>query len=121
MDIVGSNAMSDASKRNFDKIADRLHHQAEVEALRITTHAHQEMVEEDISLEDLITALRRARVLEDYPDHRHGACCLVLGETRTGRFLHVVCTTWFDVAIIITVYEPKPPKWVTPSQRGKRQ
>jgi hypothetical protein len=79
------------------------------------------MVEEDISLEDLIAVLRRARVLENYPDHKRGACCLLLGQTGTGRFLHVVCTTSLDVAIIITVYEPRPPKWVTPLQRGKRE
>ena len=113
--------LSGANKRNFDTIADRLHKQAEVESLRITIHAHGEMVEEDISLQDLIAALRRATVLEHYPDHKRGACCLVLGETGTGRFLHVVCTTSLDVAIIITVYEPKPPKWVTPWQRGKKE
>jgi hypothetical protein len=112
--------MSDPNKGNADTIADRLHQQAEVESLRITAHAHQEMVEEGISLEDLITVLHRATLLENYPDHKRGACRLVLGETGTGRFLHVVCTTSLDVAIIITVYEPKPPKWVTPLQRGKR-
>jgi hypothetical protein len=113
--------MSDVNKGDFDTIADRLRRQAEVESLRITTHAHQEMVEEGISLEDLITVLRRASLLENYPDHKRGACCLVLGQTGTGRFLHVVCTTSLDVAIIITVYEPRPPKWVTPLQRGKRE
>jgi hypothetical protein len=113
--------MSDANRGNSDAIADRLHAQAEAESLRITAHAHQEMVEEDVSLEDVIMVLRRATVLENYPDHKRGACCLALGQTGTGRFLHVVCTTSLDVAIIITVYEPKPPKWVTPSQRGRKE
>lgn len=32
--------MSDVNKGNADAIADRLHQQAELESLRITTHAH---------------------------------------------------------------------------------
>jgi len=113
--------MSHVNKENFDTIVDRLRRQAEAEYLRITTHAHQEMVEEDVSLADVIMVLRRATVLENYPEHKRGACCLVLGQTGTGRFLHVVCTTSLDVAILITVYEPKPPKWVTPSERGRKE
>jgi hypothetical protein len=34
-----------------------------------------------------------------------------------GRPLHVACTTGRPMVTIITVYEPKPPKWVTPSKR----
>jgi hypothetical protein len=30
----------------------------------------------------------------------------------------VVCTTGLEVIVVITVYEPKPPKWATPFQRG---
>jgi hypothetical protein len=32
--------MSDVNKGNADAIVDRLHQQAELESLRITTHAH---------------------------------------------------------------------------------
>ncbi len=34
-----------------------------------------------------------------------------------GRTLHIVCTTAQATLIIITVYEPLPPKWTTPTQR----
>lgn len=34
--------------------------------------------------------------------------------------LHVVSTTAQPVLVIITVYEPKPPKWVTPTQRSEK-
>ena len=34
------------------------------------------------------------------------------------RYLHIVCTTSLGLATIITVYEPKLPKWVTPFKRG---
>jgi hypothetical protein len=56
-------------------------------------------------------------MLEDYPQHRRGACCLLHGVDGDGRDIHVVCTTAQSALIIITVYLPKPPKWVTPSRR----
>lgn len=35
-----------------------------------------------------------------------------------GRTLHVVCTINRSPLLIITVYEPKPPKWITPTRRS---
>lgn len=102
-----------------EAIVARLRDQAAREAIRITVHAHQEMVEDEVSYEEILEVLAEAHILEDYPEHRRGPCCLVCGRTSQGRFIHVVCTTSLDPAIIITVYEPKPPKWVSPFQRGK--
>ncbi|HEX7184039.1 MAG TPA: DUF4258 domain-containing protein [Thermoanaerobaculia bacterium] len=98
----------------------RLHDQAKQESLRITQHAQQEMAEEDILISDVLAALRSCQIVENYPEHRRGPCCLVCGYTEQGRPLHVVCTTTKPLLILITVYEPKPPKWVTPTQRGQR-
>lgn len=80
-------------------------------------HAQQEMVEEDVSLDDVLEAISQGQVLEDYPEHRRGACCLLNGVTREGRAIHVVCTSDQPTLVIITVYEPLWPKWVTPTQR----
>ncbi|MBI3972422.1 MAG: DUF4258 domain-containing protein [Chloroflexi bacterium] len=60
-------------------------------------------------------------MLENYPEHRRGACCLIGGTTSTGRPIHVVCTTARPMLIIITAYEPQPPKWITPTQRRPSQ
>ena len=89
--------------------------------VRITQHAHQEMAEEDITWEEVEQAIASAQLLENYPRHRRGACCLICGYTADGRPLHVVCTTSRPMLIIITVYEPRPPKWVTPVQRGRKR
>lgn len=75
------------------------------------------MAEEDIILDEVLEAIASGDILENYPEHRRGACCLLNGLTKKGRPLHIVCTTTMPVLIIITVYEPKPPKWVTPAQR----
>ena len=96
---------------------DRIQAQARVGDLRVTQHAQQEMIEEQISLDDVLEAISQGIVLEDYPQHRRGACCLVYGRTRAGQAVHVVCTSAQPTLIIITVYEPKLPKWITPRQR----
>lgn len=85
-------------------------------------HAVTEMGEEQIALAEVKEVLRSpdSVVLENYPTHRRGACCLVGGRTLSDRHLHVVCTTDAEPLIIITVYVPLPPKWVTPTQRGRR-
>lgn len=98
----------------------RFREQVEREDFRVTQHAQQEMAEEDVSLEDTLQAILSGQILENYPEHRRGPCCLVCGYTDQGRPLHVVCTTAQPLLILITVYEPKPPKWVTPAQRGPR-
>lgn len=97
----------------------RIRLQASTEAVRLTQHAQQEMTEEGILLDEVLSALTSAHVLEDYPEHRRGPCCLVYGKTPGGRNLHVVCTADRPVLIIITVYEPMPPKWVTPTERSR--
>jgi hypothetical protein len=91
---------------------------ARSESVRVTVHAHQEMVEENVSMDDVLEAITAGDIIEDYPTHRRGACCLVGGTTRAGRPLHIVCTTEQPILVIITVYEPKPPKWITPAQRS---
>jgi hypothetical protein len=103
-----------------EPILRRIADQVASEAFRVTQHAQQEMAAEDILLSDVLEVLSRPQVLENYPDHRRGACCLVSGYTQSVRPLHVVCTTAQPLLIIITVYEPKPPKWVTPTQRRKQ-
>jgi hypothetical protein len=82
-----------------------------------TNHAHEEMMDEAIAADDVLHALDNCELLENYPDHKRGQCCLVTGKALDGRPLHVVCGTEAPQLVIITVYEPKPPKWVNPRKR----
>jgi len=103
----------------METIFDWIQLQAGKENFRITQHAQQEMVEEEITLDEVLQAIATGRVLENYPEHRRGACCLLLGFARNNRPLHIVCTTEEPQHIIITVYEPKLPKWISPTQRRR--
>jgi len=59
----------------------RIQAQAKKQAIRVTQHAQVEMDEEDIALDEVLEAIATAQILEDYPDHRRGACCLLGGLT----------------------------------------
>lgn len=85
--------------------------------VRITQHAQKEMVEEAIKMDDLFHVVSNAEIIENYPSHRRGACCLLHGTDESGRNVHIVCTTAQPRLIIITAYLPLPPKWVSPTQR----
>ena len=112
--------MEEVGGAALEPVLRQIKSQAGAGLFRITQHAHEEMVEEGIGIDEVISAVRQAEILENYPEHRRGSCCLLAGATKTGRHLHIVCTTAQPVLVLITVYEPKPPKWDTPTQRGRK-
>lgn len=87
----------------MEAVLDRIRAQAAEEHIRLTQHAQQEMVEEEITLDEVLEAIASGRILENYPVHRRGACCLITGTTQPHRPLHIVCTTAQPMLIIITV------------------
>lgn len=101
----------------MDVILVRIQKQARESTLRVTQHAQKEMDNEEITLDEVLTAIMRGQILEDYSEHKRGPCCLLYGRTNQGRPLHIVCTTSQPMLVIITVYEPLLPKWVSPTQR----
>ena len=109
-----------ADDEELDEILEGIRRRVRAGRVRVTQHGHTEMVDESITLDDVFEAIESdtAQILENYPTHQRGACCLLGGETEDGRPVHVVCTTENPTLIIITVYEPMPPKWLTPTKRG---
>jgi Domain of unknown function (DUF4258) len=111
------NNVNDAE--NINELLRAIQQSAAVGEIRITQHAHQEMIEEEISLADVIESIGSAQLLENYANHQRGACCLLSGMTDSHRPLHIVCTTNRSPLIVITAYEPKPPKWLSPERRNR--
>lgn len=109
--------MGEIDVTNLGDILNRIQTQARGDNIRLTQHAQQESVEDNIVLDEVIEAISRGQILENYPQHRRGSCCLLNGFTQSGRAIHIVCTSAQPTLIIITVYEPKRPKWITPTQR----
>jgi hypothetical protein len=86
---------------------------------QLTGHAHKERQEEVIKTKEIREALMKGEILENYPDDPRGPSCLVLGYSGD-RVIHVVCgRTKGDWLLVITVYIPRPPKWINERTRAK--
>lgn len=82
-----------------------------------TRHARDEMRLEEfgpICEQEVFGAIQSGKVIEDYPNDKPYPSVLVYGRTVAGRPIHVVCAYADDddLAIVITVYEPDPARWV---------
>lgn len=87
----------------------------------ISEHAEEERTEDGITISDIKEAISNARILENYPEHPRGACCLILGYTGGGCPLHIVCAILPEGRVrIVTVYIPGFPKWTDPEARAKK-
>jgi hypothetical protein len=112
--------VQDVDITNPQAILARIQAQASAGSVDFTLHAQRELAAETITVAEVLQAIATGQVLENYPTHQRGACCLLYGKTQQHRPLHLVCTTAQRTLIIVTVYEPVPPKWTTPTQRRSR-
>lgn len=72
----------------------------------LSSHAHGERQEEQITVEEIERVLLKGDIIEQYPSDPRGASCLV-----GGKKLHIVCGFRADRLLIVTVYRPKMPVW----------
>lgn len=83
-------------------------------------HAEIERRAEGLTFAQIEQALLNARVLEQYPDTGRGESCLLVGFADDIP-VHAVCGWRRDEAVLITVYVPRPPKFLDPWTRGGQQ
>lgn len=86
--------------------------------IKISLHATEEALAEGITRPEIEAAILGGQLLEDYPDWWLGPSCLIVGQTKAGRDLHLVVSYASLPVTIISVYEPRPPIWITPTLRG---
>jgi hypothetical protein len=115
--VVSSTGQARVTDEREREIVDRLAGQAARGELLVTVHAQQAMLDENILIDDVVAALSSPQLLEICPEDRRGPSCLVLGYSPAGRPIHLVCTTERPALVLITVYEPRPPKWLSPTRR----
>jgi hypothetical protein len=85
-----------------------------------SSHAESRMAERGITDAQVKAAIMGGEVLEAYTDDARGLSYLALGFPEE-QPLHVQVgyNRYRGLAIVITVYVPEPPKWLTPRQRGE--
>jgi hypothetical protein len=89
----------------------------ELDRVLYSQHALQEMRSEPLGRireHEVTEAIENLEELEDYPDDEPNPSTLFLGRTAADRPLHLVIS--YDVeagmAIVVTIYEPDPTRWV---------
>ena len=80
-------------------------------AIRWTAHVMRRLIQRGISRSDVIEAIQRGEIIEQYQDDYPFPSCLVLGFTIAGKALHVVCGIGEAEIWIITAYCPNPAEW----------
>lgn len=85
-------------------------------------HAVDQSILRKIRVGEIREAIDTGQVIEDYPEDKYGASCLVFGTTNNQRPIHIQCSYPARPLIkIITVYEPDPQRWTDDfTQRRQR-
>ncbi|GAB3711394.1 hypothetical protein GCM10027592_48910 [Spirosoma flavus] len=84
-----------------------------------SAHADKERLADNLTLLEVEEAILNGIILEQYVDTGRGVSCLVAGFTTEGKPVHIVVGRRNSQAIIITVYIPTPPKFITPFKRNR--
>lgn len=82
-------------------------------------HADMERQADGLTLAQVEEALLNGKILEQYPDTGRGESCLIVGFAGDEP-VHVVCGWRGEKAALVTVYVPRPPKFVDPWTRGEK-
>jgi len=85
-----------------------------------SSHADAERINDNLMIFEIQESILSGNILESYPNDKRGGSCLVVGFTKVGKPIHVVCGKSDDMLVIITVYIPTPPKFINPYQRGEK-
>ena len=78
----------------------------------LSKHAVDQSIVRNIQIIEIKEAISQGRVIEDYPNDKYGASCLISGFTTNNRPLHIQCSYPERPLIkIITIYQPSTQRW----------
>ena len=84
------------------------------EQFRITDHAYEEALSDNLTFEEVLTSVIRGEIIEQYPTDKPYPSCRIFGENCRREPVHSVWAynrenSW---AVVITVYRPDPKRWI---------
>ena len=80
-------------------------------SVRWTNHILERIFRRGIKIDDVQSALNNGEIIEQYPNDYPFPSCLVLGQTKAGEALHIVCGSNGAELWLITAYIPNPNEW----------
>ena len=82
------------------------------EQFEFSKHAVDQSIVRNILVREVREAISNGRIIEDYPDDKYGASCLISGLTQDVRPIHAHCSyPTRPLLKIITLYEPTLQRW----------
>lgn len=81
---------------------------------RISEHGYDELVEDGLSVREVLSGVPEAVVVEEYLNYPKGPCVLFLQTDRTGAPIHIVwgIPKGHDTPVVlVTAYRPDPGRW----------
>lgn len=89
---------------------DEIRKKIQIQQYDLSSHAHQERQEEQITVGEIEKVILEGDIIEKYLNDPRGQSCLVGGKILD-KSLHVVCGFRGERLLIVTVYRPKLPIW----------
>ena len=86
-----------------------------------SVHALERLQERGISKSDVMNAIYRGKIIEQYPDAFPYPACLILGVSVNEQIVHVVCGSNGSIVKIITAYFPDDEKFDESGEKRKEQ
>lgn len=75
-------------------------------------HAVDQSILRQIRVQGIREAVATGQIIEDYPEDKYCASCLICGFTQTQRPIHVQCSyPSRPILKIINIYQPDPQRW----------
>lgn len=79
--------------------------------IRWTAHIIARLIQRNISQDDVVAAIMKGRIIEQYPEDAPVPRCLILGMDTNGIAIHVCCCIYCGDVCMITAYRPDANKW----------
>jgi len=86
----------------------------------LSQHADKERMNDNLLIVEIEESICAGSILESYEDDARGNSCLIVGFSQSGIPVHSVCGMSGDSLVVITVYIPTPPKFITPYERANK-
>ncbi|NBS33248.1 MAG: DUF4258 domain-containing protein [Planctomycetia bacterium] len=92
--------------------------------VRVSEHGYDALADDGLGIDEILSGVPRAVVVEEYPDYPKGPAVLVLQLNAEGSSVHAVWGIprgYNSPAVLVTAYKPDPAFWDSTFTRRVRR